>query len=282
MLDVLSGRRWRPLAAEFLRFLATEGAEVIVSSEAAIYGFGVQERGALLSFLGEMNWRRRTRFVFALRRVDEYCESVYCQEVRWNDLTLTPEEYVRRTIACVPEWFDTLQLVQDTLGADSVHFVKFERAQPFFERMLDALGLTAGRYEGPRVPSMVNETFSLKGQAALVHHHRLSQELGFDVRRYLYAAIQKRHLRFAEDRERYVVISHELATRAHEAALEVAGQLGFRPYLDFFASDTPEWRGEPVSFEFGLLDAGDKAAIQAALCELVRTYGPSNDVRSDD
>ncbi len=280
--DVLSGRQRRFLEAEFLRFLETERAEVIVSSEAAIYGFGVQRR-TLLKFLGEMKRRRRTRFVFALRRVDEYCESVYCQEIRSTDLTLTPTEYVRYTTERVPEWFETLQLVQDTLGPESVHLVKFERAQHFFEAMLDALGLTAGRYAGPRVPPVVNETFSLKGQVALVHHRRLSQELGFDVRRYhLWAAVQGRHLRFAEDRERYPVISHELATRAHQTALEVAGHLGFRPYLDFFASELPEPRGEPVSLEFGVLTEDDKAAIRSTLCELVRINGLDNDPRYHD
>ena len=283
MLDVLSGRSLRPLETDFLRFLETNTADVIISSEAAIYGFGRDRRQDLLKFLREMKSRRPTTFVFALRRVDEYCESVYNQEIRTADLKLTPEEYVKYATDRVPVWFETLQLIAKTLGLSSTHFVKFERAQSFFERMLDALGLTDRRYLGPRVPPMVNETFSQKAQIALIHHRRLSKEFGFDVRRYhLWVAVQAKHLRFPEDQKRYPVISHELATQAHQAALQAARQTNFHPYLEFFENEIPENRGEPVSLDFGLLTERDKAEIRSTLWELARINGLDNNPQHDD
>ena len=98
-----------------MRFLETNTADVIISSEAAIYGFGGDRRQDLLKFLREMKSRRPTTFVFALRRVDEYCESVYNQEIRTADLKLTPEEYVKYATDRVPVWFETLQLIAKTL-----------------------------------------------------------------------------------------------------------------------------------------------------------------------
>jgi hypothetical protein len=207
---------------------------------------------------------------------------VYCQEIRSSDLTLTLEQYVRRVMTSAPVWFETLQLIEDTLGPDSVHFVRFERSQRFFEEMLNALGLTTERYLGPRVPPVVNQTFSLKGQVALVHHRKLSQEFGFDVHRYhLWAAVQHKLLGFSEDRERYPLLGHDLASEVHQAALQAAAQRKFDPYLEFFATDPPPERGDPVSFDFRILTDEDKAGIRSTLCELVRIHG-LGDAPKDD
>lgn len=276
MLDVLSGKSVHPLEAEFLRFLDTETADVIISSEAAIYGFGIDRRRPLVRFLRALKGRRRVTLVFALRRLDEYAESVYCQEIRSHDLALTPEEYVNKVMRSAPGWFETLQLLGDTLTPDSVRLVKFERSQLFIERMLNALGLTAARYRGPRVPPVVNETFSLKSQIALAHHRRLFQELGLEVSRdHLYGAVQNKRLRFAGDRERYPVLSDALARRAHEAALQAAAAMKFTPYLDFFANEVPPARGEPVSFDFGILTDEDKGELRSVLCELAGIKTPA-------
>lgn len=283
MLDIVSSDEKKPLQESFLRSVKDVAEDVILSSEAAIYGFGADRLPALISFLRKSLECRETYFVYALRRMDEYCESVYVQEVRSSDLGLSLEQYAEKTIRMLPGFFKALIQIADTVGEGALRLVKFQKNSIYFEEMFDALGLDYSRYSGSRIPPVVNETFSLKGQVALTHHRKLSAEFGFDVRRYrLWIAVQHKLLRLKEDPSRYHLMDCQLAERIHEAALDAARKTGHTRYVEFFAQEVPTRAAVPLTLDYGHLTSEDKLQIKRVLLSLVERHGLEHSAKYDD
>jgi hypothetical protein len=204
--------------------------------------------------------------VLALRRIEEYCESVYVQECRSSGIPTSVSAYVDGTLASFGYWIDAINAMAGVIGPRHMRIIKFRRDPAYFDELLAAIGVTRERLAGERVPPMLNETFTLKGEIALTYHRELSAELGYEVReRGLWDLVAARALRFADDRERFHLLGDAAARETAAAAVAVAEERGFAPYLEFFAHEPPVSRGEQATLDYACLTAEDKLVIDAAL-----------------
>jgi hypothetical protein len=264
-----------PLGEELLDWMETEPKDVLISSEAALYGFGRDRRDLLLGFLRSAGAMRAVAAAVAIRRIDRYCESVYAQEARAVDSMPGLAEYSDRVLHSLVQWFETLALMADLLGAGRCRIVKFRKDQAYFEELLDALGATPQRLAKGRVPPVSNETFTWKGQIALSHTRRLSEELGYNVRRNrLWRVIRFRLARLPGDRTSYSLLGSGRAGSIAEAALEIARASGFAPYLAFFGNDGPDPLEEAAPLDYDVLTGEDKRLLDAAMRACVAACGP--------
>ena len=247
----------------FLR--SNQDQTVLLSTEHLSISLAKEYRAGLLDFFSAASRITPVTGLWTIRRADSLFTSGYLFWL-WNDRPVSsPVETFDEISQLLTGWLAGLGELSEALGG-RVAFSRYDSNGAHQEEILRAVGVADSvrgtilghLRQGPRL----NRGLTQKAAIAMLHLDAISARAGVEIPRpALREALYDGRIQFDGDAPCELVGSEARRT-LHEQALNTSADLGFAPYMDFFAEDEIE-PAEAVSLDPSVLTDTDLARILA-------------------
>lgn len=228
------------ITAEIEDYLSERrGNPTIISTEGLTNACVAPRNIELYEFLIRLGRIAPVKFVMSLRRIDDFMESMYLQEVKVGMVRTPIENYVAARETWVQSLFETLGAMRDSRMAHNVHFPAYSKSVDFLQNLAAALGLPASVSAQITTVKSKNLRLGVKGQTVLLLLPELEAELGISLPRdAIIDALEAGDLSFEDDRINYQLLPRPWAKFIHELALRMALQARIGEYYEAFKDKT--------------------------------------------
>jgi hypothetical protein len=224
---------------------------VILSTESLSNLLGQQRISTFVSLFQAVGSIMPVRMVLAVRRIDEFFESMYLHSVKVGEVSRSIEQYLAEREAWPQNFFDSLFFLRHTKYAARVELVPYRSGTSFVGSMLNALGIRSNDEFASVHGGLVNARLGLRAQTALLYLDRLQAEIGVPIDRpLLIRDFERGRFAFEDEIYEFSVTPVTWAKYYHERALRLSLERRLNEYYEAFRDCAiPEYRHRDMKFE---------------------------------
>jgi hypothetical protein len=199
----------------------------------------------LLAFLDQFRPKGSFRLVIALRRLDEFIESMFLQDSKAGTGSTDLESYVAKRKRFADDLFSSISRLKRSYGSNWL--LQYRDSPQFWEDMSQAMNIPEIETEVPRLPRQ-SERLTLKAHTILANIDEVERVLQLKLDRWqLIGGFLDKRLSFEEDTKRFRIIPWSLATEIAESAASAAATHGIRQYVSWFGkTQLPEYEAHDL------------------------------------
>ena len=256
-----------PMVTEFLALLADRrrrAPRMLISSELFTSCVVGEPLATFLQFVEKCRNHRPVQVVIALRRIDEFLESMYLQLVKGGLTAEPPHEFFGARIHWPGQLFQSLSALRERRDLADLRVVSFSKHSSFLTTVLEACGFDAAQ-RGLVKDARINPRLGLKAQTTLLLLPELEAEVHRSVwRPGLVEAFERRTFTFADEIYDYRVATPPQRRDVQDESLRLARHYGIHEYVEA-SSNEPARKSPLYTMTRSLLSRDDVSRLKTFL-----------------
>ena len=228
------------MISEVIDFVSrNRNSKIIISTESLTNILNWEKVDNLVELLLKVESLMPVNLVIFLRRIDDFLESMYLQEVKVGECNDTIEEYISKRENWVKEFFETLSYLQLRRVVKHIKYIPYKKDKDFLPIMLKAMGVPENTNLYKDNYLYLNKKLGLKAQTVLFFLPQIETKIGKQInRRQLIRALNEGVISFTEDIYTYRIMPSLWAKFYHELSLRLALEMRIFEYYECFKGDS--------------------------------------------
>ncbi len=200
--------------------------------------------------LSELSGAASVDVVIALRRIDDFIESMYLHSTKSGDLKSSIDEYASMRTVWVEKFFEGLSLLRELAAVTRCEYVPYRKERGFLTTVAGALGVPANVRLERGIASWIGGKLALKAQIVMLFLAEVEAEIGEKLHRAkLVRAFEDGTLTLANDIQDYRVMPASWSEYFHKVSLLHSSKQGIAEYNEAFSNEVlSEYSHEELSF----------------------------------